>query len=168
MGQLWQWLEFANLLTFTLFIIPRRQPTAASPLITPLATHLLRAMFLLPILAFGYSLFITQQVSGFDWLCLGIALIGTLLVIKGKRDLGQWHTWAGTWLPGAPTIRTGIYRWLPHPMYTGIILTIVSCSLVYITRLPVLLSALALLCCLYIVTFLLVVAVRERRHLSPV
>jgi Isoprenylcysteine carboxyl methyltransferase (ICMT) family. len=121
-------------------------------------------MWLLPILAFGYSLVISREVFVIDWLCLAIAFIGTLLVIKGKRDLGSWHTWAGTWLPGAPRVKDGIFRWLPHPMYTGIILTIISCSLIYITRLPGLVSLLALLCCLYIVSFLVIVAFREQRH----
>ena len=165
MAHLWQWLALANLLLFTFFIFPRRQPADAMPLIAPLATQILRAMWLLPILAYGYSLFISSQVSALDWLFLGIAFVGTLLLIKGKRDLGRWHSWAGTWLPGAPKIKTGIFRWLPHPMYTGIILTIVSCSLVYVTRLPGYLSALALLCCLYIVTFLVIVGSREQRHL---
>ena len=50
-------------------------------------------------------------------------------------------------------------------MYTGIILVIISCSLVYITRLPIWLSALGLICCFYIVGFLIMAALREDRQL---
>lgn len=54
---------------------------------------------------------------------------------------------------------------IAHPMYTGIILVIISCSLVYITRLPIWLSALGLICCFYIVGFLIMAALREDRQL---
>ncbi|ALD75589.1 MULTISPECIES: hypothetical protein [Citrobacter freundii complex] len=44
-------------------------------------------------------------------------------------------------------------------------LVIISCSLVYITRLPMWLSALGLICCFYIVGFLIMAALREDRQL---
>ncbi len=165
MAKLWLFLELANLLVFTLYIAPGKQPPGARMLIPAAATKLLRLMWLLPILAFGYSLFLDSPVTSLDWLCLLMTVAGSGLVIKGKRDLGRYHTWAGYYLPGAPRLKSGIFKWLAHPMYTGIIMVIVSCSLVYFTRLPVFLSAVALASCLYIVTFLLIVAVRERNAL---
>lgn len=168
MAMLWMLLELANLIVFTLFILPRPQPTGARPLLPIAATRLLRLTFLIPILAFGYSLFFNQLTSPADWACLAIAIIGNVLVIKGKHDLGNSHTWTGYHLPGAKRIRSGIFAWIAHPMYTGIILVIVSCSLVYITRLPLWLSGLALICCFYIVAFLILAALRENRQLLQV
>lgn len=166
MSTVWLFLELLNLVVFTLFIVPRRQPENAKELIPASATTMLRIMWLLPILAFGFSLFIAHPVMPLDWVCLALAVTGTILVIKGKRDLGSYHTWAGYYLPGAPALKRGIFRWIAHPMYTGIILVILSCSLVYLTRLPGYLSAIALACCFYIVSFLLIVAGRESKHLA--
>lgn len=161
----WRMLELINLLLFTAFIIPRKQPAKAQPLLPVGATTFLRLTWLLPVLAFGTSLFIPHQISGIEWSSLVIAVIGNALVIKGKRDLGASHTWAGYYLPGAPVVRSGIFHWLPHPMYTGITLMILSCSAIYITRLPLYATVPALLCCMYIIGFLVVAALRETQHL---
>ncbi|MCS2153835.1 hypothetical protein MUU49_14850 [Scandinavium goeteborgense] len=165
MDTLWLLLELANLLLFTAVIVPRQQPAAAKPLLPIGATQFLRLTWVLPILAFGVSLFFDHQVTALDWLCLAIAIMGNALVIKGKRDLGSSHTWAGFYLPGARIIRSGIFQWVSHPMYIGIVAVIVSCSLVYIVRLPGYISAAALICCLYIVAFLMIAAFREQRVL---
>lgn len=106
-------------------------------------------------------------ISLIEWGCLAIAVIGNILMIKGKLDLGRCHTWAGYYLPGVSAIRTGIFRWLPHPMYTGIVLVILSCSMIYVTHLPAYISAMALICCLYIIIFLLFAAYRESKMLMP-
>lgn len=163
MDRVWISIEFLNLVIFTAFILHRKEHPGVKPLISTSAIHLLKVMYLLPILAFAWSLWLTDTVSLLDWGCLIVALFGNLLVIKGKRDLGASHTWVGYWLPHAPIIRTGIFAWLSHPMYTGISLVILSCSVVYLTRLPLPVSVLALLCCAYIVGFLVIAAVREER-----
>ncbi|KLV64425.1 hypothetical protein DJ535_17215 [Citrobacter murliniae] len=165
MATLWMLLELVNLIVFTLFILPRPQPAGARPLLPIAATRLLRLTFLLPILAFGYSLFFDHQINPADWGYLAIAIIGNALVIKGKWDLGGSHTWTGYYLPNAKRVTRGIFAWIAHPMYTGIILVIISCSLVYITRLPIWLSVLALICCFYITGFLILAALRESRQL---
>lgn len=46
MATLWMLLELANLIIFTLFILPRRQPADARPLLPFIATQLLRLTFL--------------------------------------------------------------------------------------------------------------------------
>jgi hypothetical protein len=84
-----------------------------SPLFPVAAIKLLRFMWLVPILIFGYSLSLVATISLIEWGCLAIAVIGNILMIKGKLDLGRCHTWAGYYLPGVSAIRTGIFRWLP-------------------------------------------------------
>ena len=165
MTTLWLLLELANLIAFTLVILPRKQPVNARPLLPVTATRLLRLTFLIPILVFGYSLFFSHQIGPVEWGCLILAIVGNALVIKGKWDLGESHTWTGYYLPRAKRVTRGIFAWIAHPMYTGIILVIISCSLVYITRLPIWLSALGLICCFYIVGFLIMAALRENRQL---
>ena len=167
MAPVWLFLALLNLVVFTAFIIPRKQPAEASPLFPVAAIKLLRFMWLVPILIFGYSLSLVATISLFEWGCLAIAVIGNILMIKGKHDLGRCHTWAGYYLPGVSAIRTGIFRCLPHPMYTGIVLVILSCSMIYVTHLPAYISAMALICCLYLIIFLLFAAYRESKMLMP-
>lgn len=67
MTTLWLLLELANLIVFTLVILPRKQPVNARPLLPVIATHLLRLTFLIPILVFGYSLFFSHQIGPVEW-----------------------------------------------------------------------------------------------------
>ena len=101
MTTLWLLLELANLIVFTLVILPRKQPVNARPLLPVTATRLLRLTFLIPILVFGYSLFFSHQIGPVEWGCLILAIVGNALVIKGKWDLGESHTWTGYYLPRA-------------------------------------------------------------------
>lgn len=165
MATLWLLLELANLIVFTLVILPRKQPVNARPLLPITATRLLRLTFLIPIPVFGYSLFFSHQIGPVEWGCLILAIVGNVLVIKGKWDLGRATRGQATIYPAPKGLRAAFLPWIAHPMYTGIILVIISCSLVYITRLPIWLSALGLICCFYIVGFLIMAALREDRQL---
>ncbi|WP_034456113.1 methyltransferase [Buttiauxella noackiae] len=156
-------VQLLNLGIFTAFILAKKEKPEAKPLIDIRAIQLLRLTYLLPIIAFAWSLFLVQRVTPLDWVCLLIAIAGTVLVVKGKIDLGTHHTWTGYYLPHAPRIHSGIFSWIAHPMYAGIIMVILSCSAVYVTRLPWYISALALLCCTYISLFLIIVALREEK-----
>ena len=157
--------QLINLAIFTAFILAKKERPDAIPLIDIRAIKLLRLTYPLPILAFAWSLFLVENVMALDWVCLVIAVVGTVLVVKGKTDLGAYHTWAGYYLPYSSRIRRGIFSWLPHPMYAGIIMVILSCSAVYVTRLPWYISAFALICCAYTSLFLIVVALREEKLL---
>jgi protein-S-isoprenylcysteine O-methyltransferase Ste14 len=157
--------QLTNLIIFTLFIFAKKQKPEAIPLIDVRAIKLLRLTYLLPIATFAWSLFHIERLTQLDWICFFVAVAGTVLVVKGKIDLGKHHTWAGYYLPHALRIRSGIFSWLAHPMYVGIIMVILSCSAIYVTRLPWYLSALALICCAYTSLFLIVVALREDKLL---
>ncbi|HHS9689320.1 TPA: hypothetical protein ACTW9H_005147 [Raoultella ornithinolytica] len=63
MATVWLFLALLNLVVFTAFIIPRKQPAEASPLFPVAAIKLLRFMWLVPILIFGYSLSLVATIS---------------------------------------------------------------------------------------------------------
>ena len=151
---------------FTAFISDRRKKPGMTPLVDQKATKFLKVSYMFPIAAYGYSLFRIKTLGTVDWFSLVFAVVATFLVIKGKLDLGAHQTWTGYYLKGSQRIRSGIYGWLPHPMYTGIILMISACSLVYLFRLPWYLTTAALISCSYVVVFLVLAARREERVLS--
>ena len=84
MATVWLFLALFNLVVFTAFIIPRKQPAEASPLFPVAAIKLLRFMWLVPILIFGYSLSLVATISLIEWGCLAIAVIGNILMIKAN------------------------------------------------------------------------------------
>jgi protein-S-isoprenylcysteine O-methyltransferase Ste14 len=153
---------------FTAFISDRRQKPGMTPLVDQKATKFLKVSYLFPIAAYGYSLFRIQSLGTVDWLSLAFAAIATFLVVRGKLDLGAHHTWTGYYLKGGQRTRNGIYGFLPHPMYTGIILMISACSLVYLFRLPWYFTTAALVSCSYVVVFLVLAARREEKILNGV
>ncbi|MBK9304784.1 MAG: hypothetical protein IPM94_13155 [bacterium] len=159
-------IQLLALFVFTAFISDKRKKPGMTPLIDQRATRILKASYLFPIAAYGYSLFLLRRINALDWVSLAFAVAATCLVVKGKRDLGKHHTWTGYHLVGGRRSRNGIYAVLPHPMYSGIILMISACSLVYVTRLPWYLSTAALISCAYVVVFLVVAARRESRMLN--
>jgi len=165
---IYQILQIITLVLFTVFISDRRQKPGMTPLVHPKATRFLKLSYLFPILAYGYSLFRIQTVGVLDWFSLVFAVVATILVIKGKLDLGSHHTWTGYYLKGSQRIRRGIYGLIPHPMYTGIILMISACSLVYLFRLPWYMTAAAFISCSYVVAFLVLAAQREDTVLSGI
>ncbi|SFQ97763.1 MULTISPECIES: methyltransferase [unclassified Enterobacter] len=168
MNTLYLLIQLANLVVFVVFIYDKPNKPGVLPLIDPRAITLLKILYPLPILTFAYSLFLPAVITHLDWIAMGLAIIGTGLVVKGKIDLGESHTWAGYYLPHAPVVEDGIFRWLAHPMYCGIIIVILSCSTVYVTRLPWFVSMIALLCCIYIIAFLILAARREEGLLLQV
>lgn len=159
-------IQLLSLIVFTAFISDKRRKPGMIPLVDQRATRLLKASYMFPIMAYGYSLFLVRHVSHVDWLSMAVAVAATFMVVKGKRDLGAHHTWTGYHIAGGRRTRNGIYAVIPHPMYTGIILMISSCSLVYVTRLPWYMSAAALVSCIYVVGFLVLAARRESRALE--
>ena len=158
--------QITTLGLFTAFISDRRQKPGMVPLVDQKATKFLKLSYLLPIAAYGYSLFRITNLGIVDWISLAFAVLATFLVIKGQLDLGSRHTWTGYYIQGNSRIRDGIYGLMPHPMYTGIILMIFACSLVYVFRLPWYLNTAALLSCSYVVIFLVTAARREERMLK--
>ena len=153
---------------FTAFISDRRQKPGMAPLVNQKATKFLKVSYLFPIAAYAYSLFRIKSLGTVDWISLAFAVLATFLVIRGKLDLGSHHTWTGYYLKGGSRTRRGIYGVLPHPMYTGIILMISACSLVYLYRLPWYLTSAALISCSYVVVFLVLAARREEKMLREV
>ena len=73
--------QLLNLGIFTAFILARKDKPEAKPLIDIRAIQLLRLTYLLPIIAFAWSLFFVEYVTPLDWVCLLIAIAGTVLVV---------------------------------------------------------------------------------------
>lgn len=151
---------------FVVFVSDHRRKPAALPLIHPSVILLTKVCYLVPISVWGYAFFKLQDIMTLDWIGLLIAAVGVATTVKAKIDLGKSHTWAGYYLPGAPRVTTGLYRYLRHPMYVGIIAVIVGGYVFALPRFPIWLIGPMTCVNVWIIVFLIVVARRETRLLS--
>jgi len=158
---LYCFLELFVIVAFCIFISDRRRKPGMEPLVNPRATLILKLCYPAPILVWIYTLTILNRVTTVDWLALVFVSLGAFLVIKAKCDLGSKHTWTGYHLPGATRITRGLYGYIKHPMYTGIITVIVAGMMVLIPRLPFWLIMVTSLLNIYNVGFLVAAARRE-------
>ena len=67
--------------------------------------------------------------SGFRWLGLLLAVLGTSLAVWSLWHLGRNVTPTSVTREDARLVRTGPYRWVRHPLYSSMVLTIPGLSL---------------------------------------
>ena len=102
-----------------------------------------RLGYMLPVLAAAYLLSYAQKLPGwwnveivayrpwFGWLAVGLTALGFTLAIWARAYLGS--NWSGsvTIKVGHELIRTGPYRFVRHPIYTGILIAMFGTALAY-------------------------------------
>jgi len=110
-------------------ISDHRRRERAVPIISTKVSSLTKMFYPIPMFAWIYAIICAGSISTTDWLSLIIAVPGIALTVRGKWDIGECHSWAGYFRTDTPRICWGTYRFLNHPMYTGIVLVIIAaCS----------------------------------------
>ncbi len=161
--------QFAVLIVFIVFISDFRRKKGMVPLIGEKWTHLLKALYLIPLAMYMHVLFAINRIFLIDILAFAVTLIGTVLVVKAKRDLWIYHTCAGYRMTSASFITNGIYSYIRHPLYTGIYVLILGSLFTIIPRLHlslhILMPTAALICVSYVMGFIAFLASRETKAL---
>jgi len=146
---------------FCVFISDYRQKKRMVPLVHPRSALLTKCCYPILFVAWIWVVIRLEAITVLDWFALGLSLTGTVITIKAKLDLGDRHTWAGYRIENATPIAHGIYRYIRHPMYTGITMMILASTIVIALRLPWWLTICFILTNLWIIGFLIVSARRE-------
>ena len=115
---------------------------------------------------FAYVVITLESALPTDYLAIGLAYAGTLIVIKAKRDLGKHHTWAGYCKQTSKLEVSGIYSYIRHPLYTGVHLFSLGELAMLIFHAPYYLTLIAVLMGGLMVTFLTFTASKETDYLS--
>lgn len=68
------------------------------------------------------SILLVDTCDHFDFASLLFTMTGVSLIIWAKKALGNHFTWTGYYFPDSEVVKTGPYRYLNHPLYTGVYL----------------------------------------------
>jgi protein-S-isoprenylcysteine O-methyltransferase Ste14 len=162
-------VQLVILCIFVVFISDFRRKSNMVPLIGEKWTRLLRASYLVPLIAYMQVLLNAKWIGVNDFLALGITALGTALVVKAKLDLAEYHTGAGYRMEANTFITCGIYAYMRHPLYTGIFVVVIGSLGTILPHLNLslylTLPAAALLSILYVMGFLGFLARRETKAL---
>ena len=155
------------LVLFALFVSDIRKKPGMLPIIKKHILLLIKMVYIVPIFVFIYPILKLENIYLSSYLGLVANLIGTLLVIKAKLDLGKYHAWAGHILSSTKIIKKGIYSYIRHPLYAGIHLFIFGGILIGINNHPFsLFELLKILFLIFVIIFFLnISALKENKYL---
>jgi protein-S-isoprenylcysteine O-methyltransferase Ste14 len=163
-------LKFTTFLTlalFTFFVSDIRSKEGMTSLIKKHIIVLIKIFYIAPILVYIYLIINMENIYFSNYAGLIANLVGTILVIKAKLDLGEYHTWAGHILSSTKIIKNGIYSYIRHPLYTGIYIFIFGGIMMGINNHPfsLLTVVIILFFVLLIILFLNISAFKEDNYL---
>ncbi len=93
-----------------------------------------RRLCFVPLIWCTALVFLDDSQPGVDEVViLVLGAMGALLTAWGKYDLDDQHAWAGQFRIHPVLVDRGMYKWLRHPMYTGIVIFMVAGAVVLAT-----------------------------------
>ena len=159
-------VQFVIMGVFVVFISDFRKKTAMVPLVNEKVTKLLKFSYFGPLIICGYTLATMDYVSYFDFLALTLTVLGIIVVVKAKLDLGICHTWASYCKQSSELEVSGIYAYIRHPLYTGIHLFSIGQLMTLVVHAQWYLTLVAVIMGLLVITFLTVAASKETDYLT--
>ena len=159
-------VQFIIMGVFVVFISDFRKKTGMVPLVNEKITKLLKFSYFGPLIICGYTLAIMDYLSYLDFLALALTVLGAVIVVKAKLDLGICHTWAGYCKQSSELEVSGIYAYIRHPLYTGIHLFSVGELLTLTLHAQWHLTLIAAIMGLVMISFLTITASKETDYLT--
>lgn len=94
---------------------------------------IMRAGYLVPLICSMFFIWKLQKLSIYEAVGLGLLCLGTIIVFAAKIELGELHSWAGyATLKAERFCKTGIYSWIRHPLYLGIMIVNIGIAFIVI------------------------------------
>lgn len=130
-------LIFKILVTLTYFIfiffISDFQNKKTEPLFPKPWLTIMRIGYLIPPSCFLFFLWKLSKITLNSILTLSMLICGLLIVLIAKKELGKRHAWAGYAAKHSNDYCvTGIYAWIRHPLYLGIIVAVTGMAFIVI------------------------------------
>ncbi len=108
------------------------------PLIKEPWLTLMRMLFPIPPIAYFYYLYKMDEVTWLDIIALMIMISGVIIIGFSKKKLGKRHSWAGYYKQNIDSfVKSGIYKYIRHPLYTGIYVAVTGSMIVVFQRMDI-------------------------------
>jgi len=171
-------VQFLILVVFAFYISGFRKRSLMVPIVGREFTIVLKLCYIIPVFVYAYILISVEKIFATDLLAMALSIIGTALVMRARKDLKLFHTWAGYCRLETKLVTTGIYAYIRHPIYAGVYffifggLTTIAPHLVFggliaaFPALPLVVQLLAIGSLIYGMGFIAFVASRESRILQ--
>ncbi len=159
-------IESLVFIVFFIFIADIRMKRGMKSLINEKLNILMKLVFLASAVAYFYVLISADGLIFPDIIAFILTLSGMLITVKAKLDLAGSHTWAGYRMNYSELVTRGIYRYIRHPLYTGIYIFIFGGLAIIMPRLPWFLVVLAAVVAIYFMISLIRRARLETRMLT--
>ena len=126
----------------------------------------LKCVYAVPLLIYGSCLLSVDVLGWYDLPSLLVCGLGTYLAVRGKVDLGRHHAWTGYRRENTQIVKSGIYAYVRHPIYLGIVVFVLGGLSTAIPRISLVALLAGAVTVIYILAFLAVAARREARSLT--
>ena len=150
---------------FAIFISDFRNKKGMIPIISKKIIVIIKLFYCVPICAYVYVLLSINVLLVHDYIGLILTLVGTMIVVKAKIDIGKYHTWAGHKLHSTKVITRGIYGFIRHPIYTGIYIFIFGALFANLNKGSLYLVIMVIIILIGHLTFLAMMAKKETKLL---
>lgn len=128
-------LSIILFIVFLLFVSDVRNKKT-KPIIRQPWLTMMRIAYPIAPFCYLYFLFKVMETSLCDYAALLLMIIGTIIVIIAKLELGKNHSWAGYFAnETSEFVTTGIYSFVRHPLYLGIVIAVTGTIFVVLPRL---------------------------------
>jgi protein-S-isoprenylcysteine O-methyltransferase Ste14 len=162
-------ISFTAIFAFFIFIISDFRNKAINPLFQQGWLIFMRTAYLIPLLCCLFFLWNLKTITILDCISLFLLIVGTLIVVASKKELGKRHSWAGY---AAKEIDdfciSGIYAWIRHPIYLGIMVADIGIAFLIIPNFQIndQLAITFLIGSLITFIFLVISSVKETKFLT--
>ncbi|MFP4539358.1 MAG: methyltransferase family protein [Candidatus Paceibacterota bacterium] len=114
------------------------------------------------VLLFSFS----DSINILDWVAFSLTFLALLIIVKARIDLKHSYAWPGQMGEKVELVKTGVYAYTRHPLYTGIYLYILGSLISVIYYSDLILGILMTLVAAALIVFLSITAQQEEERLQ--
>lgn len=130
-------IAYIVLFVFVYFIADVNKKDS-KPLIQEPWLTMMRMLFPIPPISYFYFLYKLDKITRLDILALMMMIIGVIIIGASKKKLGKRHSWAGYYKQNIDNfVQSGIYKYVRHPLYSGIYIAVTGSMLVVFQRIEI-------------------------------
>ena len=168
MIRIFQFLQFLIIIFTAILISDHRNKNVTQRLISPYLLFSIYSCYAIPVLISAVVILRINELYWSDWFGLFLTLIGLTCIYLAKKNLGKDHNWAGYGSFPNSFRSSGIYSYIRHQMYFGILLCIYGMLIIVLRHAEFILAVIYFVCGIFVTCVILFSAKKESEHLAKI